>query len=131
MILGDGGVAGGLVVETRDVHFRGQLVADGILPVVECRGRRTRRILVMEEARQAPGLHPAARILLFGDLVADAPEDDARVIAVAARQVAQVLLGPGIEVLAVPVGHLGNAPHVEGLVDDEQPQPIREFEQLR
>ncbi len=51
-------------------------------------------------------------------------------IAIATHQVAQVALGPGVVVLAVAVAHLGNAPHVERFVDDQQAELIGEFEQL-
>ena len=52
-------------------------------------------------------------------------------IAVAARHVARIVLRPVGEILAVAVEHLGDAPHVEGLVHHQQAEPVAVFENLR
>src|ERR1700733_4815084 len=99
MILEDGLVLHGLVVETRNVHLLRKFVANGVLPLIERRCGRTRRILLVKKVGQAPGLLPTVGIPLLGDLVADAPQDDAGMIPIPSHHIAQVPLGPLIEVL--------------------------------
>ena len=69
-------------------------------------------------------------VRLLEDLVPDAPHHDARVVPVAPDHVAQVALAPLGEVLAVAVLDLRLAPHVEGLVQDEEAHPVGGVEQL-
>ena len=71
------------------------------------------------------------RAALLGNLVADAPHNHAGMVAVAAHHVAQVALAPLVEILAVAVGNLGDAPHVEGLVHHHQAHAVAQLQQLR
>src|SRR5579863_843151 len=116
MVLEDGLIVRGLVIETWNVHLIGEFVADGILPIVECRGGRARGILFVKKCAQAPGLLPAIRVLLLWNLIADAPHDDAGMVAIPTRHIPQVTFRPLVEILAIAVGYLGYAPHIEGLV---------------
>ena len=85
-------VVHGPVVEARNVHLVGELVLDGVGPVVEGRGGGARGIFLVEEpVRRWASARPSG-LRLFGDLVADAPHDDARVVAVAVHHVAHVAL---------------------------------------
>src|SRR5882672_12229135 len=129
--LHDFAVAVRLVVEARDVDFIRELVADRLLPVVEGGGRGTRWIVLVIERGESLRFLPAVGLTLLRDLVADAPEDDARVIAVPMHHVTQVTLRPLIVELAVAVRHLRDAPHIEGLVHHEEPEPIGELEEFR
>src|SRR5258708_19143941 len=77
-----------LIVEPRNVHLICQLVLDRASPVVEGRGSGARGVLFMEKTRQPLGFLPAVWPALFGNLIADAPHDDAGMIAVTPNHVA-------------------------------------------
>ena len=64
------------------------------------------------------------------DFVADGPEDDAGVVAIALDGVGFVALGPVVEVEVVVVGILGDGPAVEHLVHDEEAHAVGEVEEL-
>src|SRR5580698_11541235 len=68
------------IVESRYVNLIGQLVLNCKLPFVEVRSRRASRIFLVKKARQAMCHLRALRALLIGDLVADTPENNARVV---------------------------------------------------
>ena len=67
---------------------------------------------------------------LLEHLIADAPHDDRRMIAVAQQHIAQVALVPLVEVSRVVVGGLALAPHVKALVHHHQAHAVAEVEQL-
>ena len=121
------------VIEAGDIDFGGHLVLDSVVPAIESRGSGPRGVLLVEETGEAARVAPALglRVVLLGNFVADAPQDDARMIAVAARHVARIVFRPVGEVLAVAVGHLRHAPHIEGLVHHQQAEPVAVFENLR
>ena len=119
------------VVEAGDVHLLGQAVLDGVLGLVEPGGHGPRRVLLVADVGEALRHLPALRLRLLEDLVPDAPHHDARVVAVPPDHVAEVALSPLGEVLAVAVLHLRHAPHVEGLVHDEEAHAVGGLEQLR
>ena len=64
------------------------------------------------------------------DLVADGPEDDAGVVAIALDGVGGVADGPLLEVEVIVVGILGDGPAVEHLVHDEEAHAVGEVEEL-
>lgn len=68
-------------------------------------------------------------VVRVADLVADAVEHDARVIAVAADHGAQVVLPPFGEMPVVVVGVLALGPAVEGLVHDHEAHAVAEREE--
>ena len=119
------------VVEAGDVHLVGQPVLDGVLRLVEAGRHGPRRVLLVADVGEPLRHLPPVRLRLLEDLVPDAPHHDARVVAVAPDHVPQVALAPRVEVLAVAVLHLRHAPHVEGLVHDEQAHAVGGLEQLR
>ena len=87
-------------------------------------GDRPGRVLAVEEVEEpAEHLRPVRHALL-ADLVAGAPEDDRRVVAVAADEVGDVALGPLGEVLVVPLRHLAQGPLVERLRHDQEAEAI-------
>ena len=118
------------VVEAGDVHLVGQAVLDGVLRLVEAGGHGARRVLLVADVGEPLRHLPAVRLRLLEDLVPDAPHHDARVVAVPPDHVAQVALAPLGEVLAVAVLDLRLAPHVEGLVQDEEAHPVGGVQQL-
>ena len=68
---------------------------------------------------------------LLGDFVADAPEDDAGMIAVAAQFGAPILLVPVVEEQMIIVFGFAAFPAVEGLIHDDHAQAVAEIEQFR
>src|SRR5882724_11068428 len=82
MLFVDALVEIGLVVESRNIDLVRELVADRVIPVIERRRRRPCRVFFVKQLREPPRLAPTVRALLFGNLVADAPHDDAWMIAV-------------------------------------------------
>ncbi len=120
------------------------VVADDVLSVEERQGRgvavgvdlvvagrhRSRRVLAMKNVHEAPQHLHALGCALFADLVPGAPEDNRRMVAVAAHEVRHVALGPCGEVLVIALGHLAAGPFVEGLGHHEKAQAIAQVEKL-
>src|SRR5579863_4845878 len=104
MVLHDLLIMHRFVIEARDIHFVGEMVANRVLPLIKSRSRRPGRIFLMKKTSKALGFFPAINLFLFRNLIADAPQDDAGMIAVTAYHVAQVTLRPFVVVLAVTVG---------------------------
>lgn len=73
---------------------------------------------------QLPGDNVPALFDALGNLVADAPQDDARVIAIAQDHRVQIALPPIIEVFAVVLRILAFFPAVKGLVQHQHAQPV-------
>src|SRR5579885_338744 len=119
-----------LVVEAGDIDRIGQLVLDGAGPVIERGSRGPGGILFVEEAHEAARDLCAIGAALLHHLVADAPQDDRRMVAVAVDHIADVALAPLIEKLGVAVGDFGDAPHVEGFVHDDDAHAVAGFEHL-
>src|ERR1039458_2216513 len=84
------------VIEAGDIDFGGHLILDSVVPTIESRGSRARGVFFVKEAGEAARVAPALglRVVLLGNFVADAPQDDARMIAVAARHVARIVFRP-------------------------------------
>ena len=68
---------------------------------------------------------------LFADFIADAPEDDAGMIAVAAEFRAPVLLVPVVEQQMIIVLRLAVFPAVERFVHHHHAQAVAQIEQFR
>ena len=88
---------------------------------------------VESSSDDAGGRAPMARALgpsLFADLVADAPHDDARVIAVTPHHVPQILFGPIGKEQVVVIRRLLFRPAVEGFIQDQEAHPVGQVEQL-
>ena len=73
---------------------------------------------------EVPGNLHAVVIGASGNLVADAPHDDARVVAVAFHHDLQVAFAIFVEETGIVVRVLGDAPLVESLVDDQQAHAV-------
>ena len=130
MIFQDLLVAHRLVVETGQIDFVGQFILDGAGPIVERRGSRPRGVFLVKETGEPLRHRSALGAALLGDLVADAPHDDAGMVAVAPGHIAHIALRPFVEILAVAVaiGDLRNLPHVERFVHHQQPHAVAEIE---
>ena len=68
-------------------------------------------------------------ILSLDDLIADAPADDAGVVAVALHHLADVVGVARVDKRGIVVGRLGRAPAVEGLADDEHADGVAGIEE--
>lgn len=73
----------------------------------------------------------AARQPLFVDFVADAPENDRGVVAVAADQIGEINPVPGRIIATVIIGDFSGGPAVERFVDDDEPCLIGKIEEFR
>src|SRR5258706_14239483 len=103
MVLHDLLIMHGLVIEPRHIYLIREMVANGVIPIIEAGGCRPSRVFLMNETTQAPGLFPAVSLLLFRNFIADAPQNDAGMVAVAANHVAQDSLRPLVVILVVAV----------------------------
>ena len=74
--------------------------------------------------------HAALGVVLFVDFIAGAPQNDGRVVAVAAYQGLQVLFVPLAEQGGIVAGLLAHGPAVEGLVHDEHTHLVGQIQQL-
>ena len=75
---------------------------------------------------------PASRIAapLFSDFIADAPDENARMVAIAQHHVFKIAFVPLIPVKMIVKFRLLFLPHVKGFVHDNEAHPVCEFEQL-
>ena len=125
-------VGGDVVVEAEEIERLGETCLERLVRVVHPGDDRPRRILPAADGGE-PGGHRLAVLgaPLLGDLVADAPHHDARVIAVAADHVGQIALAPLVEELAIAEARLVLAPLVERLVHHDDAHAVAHLEQLR
>ncbi len=120
----------GFVIEALHFYLLGHLVLDRAGPIVErCRGG-TRAVFGVDQIHQPLRHLPPVGASLLADLVADAPQNHARMISIAPHHVADVTFTPFIKVLCIAVRHFGNPPHIEGFVDHQQPHAVGQVEQL-
>ena len=118
-----------LIVEADDVHPCGERHVR--LGKVHRRRHGARRVFGEDDAAQARTDGGSGRVgVLLAHLVANAPDDDGRVVAVAADHGAGVLLAPVVENEVEVVGRLLALPRVEHLVDDKEAHAVAEVEQL-
>ena len=119
-----------LVVETDDIHHRGQ----GHLRLGKihraCRGPGGVLFVdnVTEFFRHGGAVFAG---VLFADLVANAPQDHRRVVPVPSHERAHVLLMPVGKDQVKIQRRLFLQPDIEGLVQDEKTHPVRQLQQLR
>ena len=118
-----------MVVEARHIHHLGKTRLQGILRPVHPLGDGARRIQAVADVLQPTGDPPAFLAPLLGNLVADAPHDDAGVVAVVPHEGLHVLVGPFVEEPCIAVPALGIDPHVEALRHDHHPQRVAELHQ--
>ncbi len=115
------------VESVQELH-RGASVVGGDVVVA---GRdRPRRVLAADDRHEPLEDRDAFRRILLADLVAGAPEDDGRVVAVAAHEVRQVALRPLGEVPVVALLDLAHGPLVERLGHDQEAHAVAQVEEL-
>ena len=85
----------------------------------------------MDDGRKFGGNLRAVGRALFGDFIADAPEDDGGVIAVALKHGAEILLVPIGKEEVVVVLRFPRCPAIEGLVHHDDAQAVADVEQFR
>ena len=73
---------------------------------------------------------PLFRQALLTALIADRPEDDRRVVAIAANHRAKILLRPLFEKRSVPVWFLGIGPCISKLIHNEKAHPVTKVQKL-
>src|SRR5208282_4084278 len=119
-----------------------EAVSRGNIGLVASGGSRTGGVLFVADGDQLTRHFRAVRFKLIGNLVADAVEDNAGVVAVAAQHGAQVGVVPLLEIKMVAVlrlaaGVLGESvrpvtgPFIEGLIEDVKPKLIAQVVKLR
>ena len=109
------------VVVTHHIEHLGMWVVDlpVAVPGTKGLGNRARLVTFKDGLLHLSGGIDHADVLALNDLVADAPRDDARMVAVAQHHRMNVLAETGVYDSRVVVGILLCAPAIEGLVDDE------------
>ncbi len=122
----------GKIVDADNVQRLEEPVLRGGPDLVAAQRHQAGRIFAMADVGQQPGHGTALRRGLFLDFVADAPEDDAGVVAVAADHADQVPLAPFAKETLVAVLHpgLGDDPFVEDLVHYDQAHPVAKLQQF-
>jgi hypothetical protein len=130
MLLHDLLVTHRLVVEAGYVHVVDEMISDSVIPFVERGDSRTSRIFFVKKICQPFRFFPSICRFLLRNFIPDAPHNDAGVVAVTPDHVAQIALRPLVEVLAVPVRHFRDAPHVEGFIHDHQTHAVAIFKQF-
>ena len=127
-----------MIVESENVQ---RAAADQVVrrsDVVVAGGHAARRVQRLDGCDEFAGQRDGRIVVrlvriaaLLRNLVADAPEDDARVVAVAPDEIRQVRLVPRVEEARIVIPRLRLPPHVEGLVHHEDAHRVAEVQQLR
>ena len=99
--------------------------------VVESGSGRTGRVGTVAGFGQHLRRTPAFRIALFVDLVADRPQNNARMVAVTADHVDDILCSVFAVVFRVTVGDLRKVPFVKEFVHDHKTEFVTKGEQFR
>lgn len=118
-----------LVVERNRVHDgRQRHVGFG---VVHGRGGGARGIFLLGDGVEPVGDDGAGDIgVLFAALVAGAPHDDGRVVAIATNEGTHVLFVPvGVDQMGIE-GRFLTFPHVEALIDDQKAHAVGQIEEF-
>ena len=123
-------VRGDVVVVAGDVDVRDRGVGVGAEGGAwKCLRKRTGGIERSEVCRDLLSARPAIGCPRFLDLVADAPNDDRGVIAIAEHHRRGVRPPPLVELARHVVLDLGRLPDVEGLVEHQQSQAVARVEE--
>src|SRR5690606_37793307 len=129
--LPDTAIETGLIVESGHVHFTGQPVVYGLLPLVEACGNRPIWIFAMANLGQETCNPVAVRGLLFAQFIPDAVHDQGRVVAVPAYHINQITLSPVVEPGTVAVFDLRKFPLIERFVNKVKAHLIAKFQHGR
>jgi len=121
------------IVDADDIQGLGESVLYRGSHLIHAGCHRPRRIFTPDNVRQPQGHRATLRCGLFFDFIANAPQNDARVVAVATDHAHQVPLAPLFKEPPVAIPHpaLGYDPFIERLVHDDRAHPVAEIEQFR
>ena len=115
------------IVEARYIHGLGKAALQGIFCLIHTLGNRAGRVVLMTDILQMLRNLHTFLAPLFRNLVADAPHDDARMVAVVLYQIGDILIAPLLEELGVAVLALRINPHIETLCHDHHTEGIADF----
>ncbi len=124
-------VGADIVIDAENAQRPGEAGAIGAAGVVAGRGRGPRGVFAVADIDEPLGHFITILRALLGDFVADAPEHDAGMIAIAIEHARQVALAPLVEEAAVAVRRLARLPFVKGLVHDHEAHRVAEVQQGR
>ncbi len=125
-----GGVFGDVVVDAEDVEGCGEAGFEGRFGIVAGGADEACGVFAADDVGEAFGHFTAVGSALFGDFIADAPEDDGGVIAVAVDHGDDIAFGPVVEEAAITEAGLGAFPFVEGFIHDEEAHAVGEVEKF-
>ena len=117
------------IVHAVDIHLQLGAVQGRFGRPGRAEGYGAGGIIAVDHLGEMAG-HAALGVVLFVDFIAGAPQDDGRVVAVAAYQGLQILFVPLAEQGGIVAGLLAHSPAVEGLVHDEHAHLVGQIQQL-
>ena len=103
------------IVEARHVHHLGKSTLQGSLCSIHTLGNRAGRVVLMTDILQMLGNLHTLLAPLLRNLVADAPHDDARMVAMVLHKICDIPVTPFLEELGVAILALRINPHIEAL----------------
>ena len=112
------------VIEPGDIHLLGHVVLNGFRPFVESRSGWPGRVLFVKEAYEPLGILPSVWQFLFGNFIANAPQNYAGMIAIAPYHIPHIPLRPFVKIFAVAILDLRDSPHIEGFIHDHDPETV-------
>src|SRR6266545_6368505 len=130
MALAKFSVLGWLVVVAKDIHdFLKSVIAS--FGVVASGGGGSRSVFFVRNAHQFLGDFLAFWCALLADFITGAPENDARMIAIAPNLRAPILLVPVIEQKMIIILLLATLPTIERFIHHQKAHAVGQFKQLR
>ena len=115
------------IVKARHIHHLSKAALQCLLCAVHTLCDRTGGIELMAQLLQMAGYLTAFLATLFGDLIADAPHDDARVVSVDKHEVRDISVGPLVKETGIAILALRIEPHVETLGHDHHTQRVADI----
>ena len=115
------------VVESRHIHHLGKTALQGFLSPVHALCDGTSGVKQMTESLQMAGYLAPLFTALFRNLVADAPHDDARVVAVGEDEVLDIAVAPVVEETGIAVFALRIDPHIKAFCHHHHTQRVADI----
>ena len=104
------------VIESGYIHYGSHIIIHHCVRSIHALSDGAGGIFAVTDVLQEAGqLRSAVTVPLVGNLVADAPHNDRRVVAVVANEVGEIFVGPFVEQQVVAVFAFWFAPFVEAL----------------
>ena len=124
-------IASGLIVESNDVNGLNEAVSHSEGWQIGCNGYGMEAVLTVTNVRQELAYFLSVILCLLGDLVSDAPHNDAGMVCISSYNGADILLCMLLKINIIAVRSLGDLPFVEELNDDHKAHLIAKPQQLR